>query len=66
MSVYSTNGEAFYRDGEPVPGVRIEVKKGRYRYVSSSGKLLASGLEPRRFAEKFWFASEWSDTENAA
>ena len=60
------DGTQFTLNGVPIEGVRVEVKRGRYRYVSeATGKLLASGMSPEDFARRYWFASEWHYPENS-
>lgn len=52
----------FTSDSKPL-GITATRKRGRWQYRDTDTKrLYASGMEPGRFAAKFWFRNDYTET----
>ena len=46
-------GRFYKADGTELP-IEVTVKRGRYYYRMSDGRLTAAGISPATFAREFW------------
>lgn len=59
MLTLDANGQ-FISDEKPL-GIVAKKSRGRWQYRDiDSGNLYASGMEPARFAEKFWLRTDFT------
>lgn len=50
------DGTHFHNNGKQLGIVAKQTRAGRWQYRDTTGKLVASGVDPRTFAKQFWFA----------
>lgn len=59
MFTFNESTMTFSNSRGTIDNVKVSRKGGRYSYhAAQSGRLLASGMDPRDFARSFWYATD--------